>query len=113
MTPYGDRDLGQHWPREWLGAWRHQAITWTNIDWSSVKYSDIDIISKEMPQPSITKIRLKMTYLKFHSNFQGANPLNAFDLEVASFSDEPFDMQGMRNMMHDIALISSDTMIYE
>ena len=29
-----------------------------------------------MPQPSITKIHLKMTYLKFHSNFPGANELN-------------------------------------
>ena len=26
-----------------------------------------------MPQPSITKIRLKITYLKFHWNFSGAN----------------------------------------
>ena len=32
MTPYSNRDLGQHWPRQWLVAWRHQAITWTNVD---------------------------------------------------------------------------------
>ena len=44
-------------------AWRHQAITWTNVDWSSVKSSDIHIrtISQEMPEPSITKVRLKIT----------------------------------------------------
>ena len=44
------------------GAWRHQAITRTNADWSSVKSSDIHIraISQEMPQPSITKIHLKI-----------------------------------------------------
>ena len=37
-----------------LGA-RHQAITWTNVDWSSVKSSDIHVraISQQMPQPSI------------------------------------------------------------
>ena len=37
----------------------HQAITWTNVDWSSVKSCDIQIraISEEMPQVSITKIR--------------------------------------------------------
>ena len=29
----------------------------------------------EIPQPSITKIHLKMTYLKCHSNFPGANEL--------------------------------------
>ena len=28
-----------------------------------------------MPQPSITKICLQITHLKFHSNFQGANEL--------------------------------------
>ena len=56
---------------------RHQAITWINADWSSVKSSDIHIraISQEMPQPSITKTRFKITYLKFHSNFPGANEL--------------------------------------
>ena len=30
---------------------------------------------QEMPQPSITKICLKITCLKFHSNFPGANEL--------------------------------------
>ena len=37
MTPYGDRKLGQHWIRLWFVAWRHQAITWTNVDLSSVR----------------------------------------------------------------------------
>ena len=32
VAPYGDIDLGQHWFRQWLVAWRHQAITWTNVD---------------------------------------------------------------------------------
>ena len=51
--------------------------------WSPVKFilgqksSEIHIrpISQEMPQPSITKICLKITCLKFHSNFPGANEL--------------------------------------
>ena len=30
----------------------------------------------EIPQPSITKISLKITYLKFHSNLPGANEMN-------------------------------------
>ena len=60
-------------------TWRHQAITWTNIDWSSVKSSDIHIraISQEMSQLSVTKIHLKITYLKFNSNFPGANELTS------------------------------------
>ena len=69
VMPYGDKDLGQHWLRWWHVAWWHQAITWTNVDWSSVNSSAIHIwaILQEMPQPSITKIHLKITYLKFHS----------------------------------------------
>ena len=49
----------------------------TNVDWSSVKSGDIHIrtISQEVPQPSIIKIFLKITCLKFHSNFPGANEL--------------------------------------
>ena len=75
LTHYGI--VGQHWLRYWLVAWRHQAITWTNVDSSSMKSSDIHIraISQEMPQPSIPKIHLKITYSKFHSNFPGANEL--------------------------------------
>ena len=44
---------------------------------SSVKSTDIHIraISLEMPQPAITKICLKFTYLKFDLNFPGANEL--------------------------------------
>ena len=39
VRPYGDLGLGQHRLREWLVAWWHQAITWTNTD----QYSDIDL----------------------------------------------------------------------
>ena len=54
-----------------------QVITWANVDWSSVKSSDIHIraISQEIPQPAITKIHLKITNLKFNSNFPGAKKL--------------------------------------
>ena len=63
------------------GSLPDQAITWTKVDWSSLKSSDIHIraISQKMPQPSITKICLKNTYLKFHSNFPGANELKTID----------------------------------
>ena len=46
----------------------------TDHQWSP---SDIHIraILQEMPQPSVTKICLKITYLNFYSNFQGANEL--------------------------------------
>ena len=32
-------------------------------------------ISQETPQPSVTEVSLKNTYLKFHSNFPGASEL--------------------------------------
>ena len=46
----------------------------TDHQWSPV----IFILGQfqEMTQPSITKIRLKITYLKFHSNIPGVNELN-------------------------------------
>ena len=46
-------------------------------DHHSMKSIDIHFraISQEMPHSSITKIYLKVTYLKFHSNFPGANEL--------------------------------------
>ena len=49
-------------------SWRHQAITWTNVDLSSVRSSDILLraISQQVSQPSNTVIGLKSTHLKFH-----------------------------------------------
>ena len=38
VTQHGVMDLGQHWLRYWLVAWWHQAITWTNVDLSSVAF---------------------------------------------------------------------------
>ena len=53
VTSYGDRDLGFHW---------QQAITWTNVDLSSVRSSDIHlrVCSQEIPQLSITEIIWKI-----------------------------------------------------
>ena len=79
VTPYGDRDLGQHWLRLWLVAWRHQAITWTNVDLPSVRSIGIHLsaILQEILQQSITKISWKITFLKFLWNLPGANELTS------------------------------------
>ena len=47
----------------------------TDHQWSRVTF----ILGqfREMLQPSVTKILLKITYLKLHSHFPGANELNA------------------------------------
>ena len=73
MTPYGNIELGQHWLKERLVAWQHQAITWANVDLSYVMSHDIHLraILQEIP-PTSTKINLKITHLKFHSNLPGA-----------------------------------------
>ena len=49
---------------------RHQAITGTSADFLLVQSSDINlrVISREIPQPSITKFSLKITCLTFCSN---------------------------------------------
>ena len=64
---YGVRDLGQHWFMFWLVAWRHQAITRTNADFSLIRSSDIHLraISEEIPQPPNTKTSLKINYQIF------------------------------------------------
>ena len=43
VAPYGDRDQGQHLLMQWLVAWRHQAITWTNVDLSTIRTRDIHL----------------------------------------------------------------------
>ena len=75
MTPYKTWvNIGSGIMACWL---THKAITSTNVDWSSAKSSDIHIraISQEMSQRPITRICSKITCLKFHSNFPGANEL--------------------------------------
>ena len=64
VTKYGDKDLGQHWPRQWRVAWRRQVITWSNVDVSSVRSSYIHpmAISQEIHQPSMTKICTEFTH---------------------------------------------------
>ena len=57
------------------GHWGQQASTCTIVDLSSVRFSDNHLrgISQWTPQPSLTKIRLKIIYLKFNWNLPGTN----------------------------------------
>ena len=58
----------------------------------------IRAISQEMPQPSITKICLKITCLKFHSNFPGVNALTR---GLKAYARPPYDnkMELLYNMV--------------
>ena len=66
-----------------MACW-HQAITWTNVDLSSVRSSDIHLraISQETTQPSTFNICLKITYLRLQSNLPGANELTRWTLWI-------------------------------
>ena len=52
------------------------SIWWRHHDWLRSNDIHLRTISREIRHPSITKISLKITYLKFHSNLTGANELN-------------------------------------
>ena len=73
--PYGVMEHGQHWFRQWLVAWWHQAITWTNVDWSSVRSGGIH-------QRAIFQEIHKIWYefenydLRLHLHLPGAIELN-------------------------------------
>ena len=78
MTPYGDIDLGRHWLRQWLGAWRHQAITWTNVELSPKVFCGIHLrsISKQMLMKSIRNIYWEITLLKSLTHHPESNELS-------------------------------------
>ena len=52
LTPCGNIDLGQHWLRYLLAAWCRQAITWTNADFSLVRFCGIHLsaILQQVPK---------------------------------------------------------------
>ena len=47
----------------------------SEVQWQSHEGNHMRAISHEIPQQSVTKIRFKISYLKFHLNFPGANEL--------------------------------------
>ena len=77
LTPCGDTNLCQPWPRQWLVAWRHQAITWPNVDWPSVRSCGINLttISQEMLIISILDNISKITNSGSQPHVLGANEL--------------------------------------
>ena len=64
VTAYGDIILGQHWLRLSFVAWRHQSITWTNLD-------HFRAISQDTPQQLPTNVSFKII---FKSNISLKSP---------------------------------------
>ena len=63
--------VNQHWLRLWLGAWRHQVITWISVDVSLVKFYDIYLraISQYVPKLLLCKMSLKFKHLWHQGSF--------------------------------------------
>ena len=73
VTPYSDRSgstLAQV-----MGCCLTASNHYLNQCWLIISEVQRHSYSQEMLQPSVTKISLKITYLKLHSNFPGANEL--------------------------------------
>ena len=86
--------LNSLWPNDVIGRHRSGStlaqamacyltaptITWTNIDLSLLRSSDIHLraISLEISLPSVTKISLKIIFLIFYWNLPGANELSSW-----------------------------------
>ena len=81
VMSYGDINLSQDWPRWWLVAWRQQVNICTNVDLSlrSIGIHSMTI-AQNVHQPSITKIRLKILYLKFYSYLPWGQWAQEFEL---------------------------------
>ena len=73
VVPYGDINLGHHWLRQWLVAWGLQAITWTNVDFSSM--GSVTFIWGHFPRkyPSYQSVRWvwKLLFFKYCPISQG------------------------------------------
>ena len=107
VTPYGDRDLGQHWLWQWLVAWRHQAITWTNVDLSSLKPSDFHLRTiwpEILSHQSLKYFSVKITHLKFYSNLPGANELNMMQYEISDSFAMPISLWSA-NLMTNLQIV--------
>ena len=88
MTPYGNVDLGQQWLGKWLGAGRQQAITWTNVDFSSMWLCGTypTLILWDVLKISIHKTNLKIILLKVLPHLPGANELKVIAPTVVSMA---------------------------
>ena len=73
----GDTDLDQQWLGQWLVAWGHLAITWTNVDLWWVRSCGIYLtaIPMELLEIFILDLTLKNNVLQMH--LPGVNGLKS------------------------------------
>ena len=63
VTPFGDIYVGQHWPWQWLDAWQHQVITWSNDEFSLVQF--MVLTGKQFISRRVIKILSCIISLKY------------------------------------------------
>ena len=96
VTAYGVIEHSQHWFMWWLVAWRHQAITWIIVDFSSLMLCDrhLKAISQRVHTLLFCIMSLKIIFLKLLPYHPWANELTANTLRprqsCRNFADNIF-----------------------
>ena len=77
LTPHDNTDLAWYWLRLWLVAWHHQAITWTNVAFSLIRFCGIHLreILQQVPKQLFCIISLIIFHLKSLSHCPEVNEL--------------------------------------
>ena len=93
VIPYGDRDLSEHWLRQWLIAWWHQAITRTNDFWL-VRFCEINprAMSQHVSKLLFCIMILKIVLLTLLPHTPGANDFMARHLFIQTDHDQAAHM---------------------
>ena len=74
VTSYGDNDIGQHWLRLWFAAWRHQAITWTNVYLRIMVSNHTSFV--DVSTNTLSKICIWKYFFTDFEHLPGANGVN-------------------------------------
>ena len=80
VTPCGIRDQAQHWIRQWLAAWWHQAISWSNVNCIPRKFS------VKIRYFLLTKIHFKMLSAQWQQYCSSFNMLMVLVNTVCKYS---------------------------
>ena len=97
VMQYNDIDLGQHWLRYWLVGWWHQAITWNNVGFPSLRCCiHLRAISQWVAMLLFCVMILKVICFQLLPHSPESNELNNTELQIAlvvlrpEYSRDPF-----------------------
>ena len=96
MTQYGNINLDQHWLRQWLVAWWHQTITWTNV--GEVLWHSPESNFSETAQATI----LYYAFEKFTFEITATSPRDQWVSQCWPTSVIPYDIAGLGRGVQDL-----------